>query len=1163
MEDSQLSEVNTGVNPEASIPQVINAARQKMQREDYNDALELVDAVYQEINIVDRIPLDGLKADCFHALGNFEAALECYENILRTEADTPYWVHVGYANVLERSGQNDDAISQMCSGLKKEFSRELLERAVTLSQFATTPAIAHKNIADTALELDKFAHVTETGEFLISKGLTLEGCRVFENVKLSNEDDRVALIKKMAIACIESGESKVANSRVELWLESNPECSELDGVIALCLEARILDSVQGMPCFTVAEGQSLSRLEVRLNGYRIRNCFQRYARLINDNEGKKPETERYLLILPKCYVDSKKDTYLLTIEDKENHNKIYSASYPTRKLVENDRELYLGDFEYIGDNRIHGWYLSEIDNTSKLEIYINDEYVDNIDADLDRTDVAEKYGKEFQQCGFDYLWSKDTQVNKVELRSTVTGLPVLGTPIKIQRIEQAVKNFEKIMAVSGVGENGVLNTASVEGLFQKLREQPAVSIEYNNADHNGSLNSGVSVVVPIYNALDDVRECLESILSTVNKTAYEIVCVNDCSTDKGIEPYLRDLAESNSNITFINSDVNRGFVKSVNKGLLARAYKDVVILNSDTVVPEAFVDRIHTAGQSDKSLGVITPLSNNATIFSFPLTLTENILEELSEFQEIDELLRKNASGDLFEVPTAHGYCMYVKGEVIEKVGILNEDEWGVGYGEENDYCQRVKMHGWRIAAYHGMYVAHTGSVSFGDEKRESQISKNLGRLNEIYPEYDKLIQKHIHEEGESRLARNKLQLLKYKTKSGVDDVLFVTHSLGGGTTEYLNRCVESLSIEGVRSIFLTTEENEIVICTPDKSLCCNYRFDEIPQLRAHLKILQAAELILNSTFNFPTELFDNIQDIVDNYTVVLHDYSWICPKINMIDASGSYCGMPSSDICVRCIEVGGTHESFNHSWKNVSVSLDLWLTKNKALLQNARMIIAPSHDTAKNMKSKYPDINIQVKHHMDNFKLSSSVVRYKADSIDDHVIGIFGMIGDHKGMQELKRLCWILAKRHPGIKMVFFGTLSETHWMKSYKNVSCAGEYSADNLGRLISKFKPTFGLFLSKWPETYCYTITDAVSNGVYPIALDIGAFPERMMLHNYGATIPFTSDVEKIYDSILSVVTSKEFSSASVNSIKSGVSYDLFSKNYFEIAVDSIEGQLKNTA
>jgi len=125
--------------------------------------------------------------------------------------------------------------------------------------------------------------------------------------------------------------------------------------------------------------------------------------------------------------------------------------------------------------------------------------------------------------------------------------------------------------------------------------------------------------------------------------------------------------------------------------------------------------------------------------------------------------------------------------------------------------------------------------------------------------------------------------------------------------------------------------------------------------------------------------------------------------------------------------------------WNNVSAGFDLWLTKNITLLKNARKVIAPSHDTAKRIRSKYPELEILVKYHMDNFSLEENAVRYRADSIEEQVIGIFGMIGDHKGMQELKQLSWLLTTRHPGIQIVFFGAMSEKSWMKeTYSRFVC-----------------------------------------------------------------------------------------------------------------------------
>ena len=104
---------------------VVNAiaeSRQKIEAKEFDAALQIIASVYDAGSALDRVPLDGLKADCFLGLGNLDEALECYERILAVQPDAPYWVHVGFANVLERMSQPEAAIEKMLVALRKEFS---------------------------------------------------------------------------------------------------------------------------------------------------------------------------------------------------------------------------------------------------------------------------------------------------------------------------------------------------------------------------------------------------------------------------------------------------------------------------------------------------------------------------------------------------------------------------------------------------------------------------------------------------------------------------------------------------------------------------------------------------------------------------------------------------------------------------------------------------------------------------------------------------------------------------------------------------------------------------------------------------------------------------------------------------------------------------------
>ena len=1151
---------------EALFAEVIAESRQKIELKDYSGALQIIATIYDSGSPTDRVPLDGLKADCFLALGDNDSALGCYERILENQSDAPYWVHVGYANTLERQGQNDKAIEQMSVALKKEFSYPLAERVIKLSQFSSSPTTVHKAVVDLSLEYGSEAQAIDIGELLILEGISSESGRLFESL-MQNCETQVPLITRMVQAHISVGEARLAIKKIEAWKSANVNDTRLDALYEFCLESRILDSVNGLPCILVEHGRTLKDFELRINGCRVRKGLERYSRpLLEDTVGlKNTQFKRYLIVFPECYLDTKKDTYSLQITELTGSLRGFTSSYSVTKVITDERELNQGDFEYLGGNRIHGWYHSKTDKVARLALHINGEFIEEIKVNKERPDIASIYGTDCLNCGFSYSWDSNLIVDELELRNTVTGLPVLCTPIKVQRLENAVRELENALARNTDREGSKVSSRAIEGVFESLRQMPQISVEHtqNYAELARSYEDGVSVVIPVYDGLNDVKRCLSSLLSSDNAVSFEILCVNDCSPDLNVKDYLHQVEKEHECISVINSEINRGFVKTVNKGLLARAYKDVIILNSDTVVPENFVDRLSAAHQLDKQYGVISPLSNNATIFSFPITLEDNKLSEFDEIYKVDSILRQNALEEMYAMPTGHGFCMFVAGEVLESVGTLNEEEWGLGYGEENDFCQRVKMHGWKIGAYYGMYVGHVGSVSFGNEQRETQISKNLKRLNEIYPEYDKLIQQHIIKEKDSRLARNRLQIINFRRENNPKDVLFVSHSLGGGTSEYINRCAASLGDENVRSVTLTTDDGNIVLCDQHKTLNCIYRFDEIAEVRTQLELLDLSDVILNSIFNFPSELFEKIKDIAGHYTVVIHDYSWVCPRINLIDATGAYCGMPSSEVCVKCVEVSGTHESFKSEWKSISTGMDLWLTKNKALLENARQVIAPSKDAADRIRKKFENLRPNVKYHSDAFKVSAEIERFTANTVEEQVVAVFGMIGDHKGMALFKQLSWLLSSRHAGVKLVFFGTMSEYDWLEGYSNVKCTGEYNQDNLASLIAQEKPTVSLFLSMWPETYCYALTDSIKHGVYPIAFDIGAFSERMEIHNFGTTVPFDTDSESLYRSIVDVICSEKFKLAKASNIKGGVDYSRFSAGYLEVDSSSSESPSESKA
>ena len=132
----------------------------------------------------------------------------------------------------------------------------------------------------------------------------------------------------------------------------------------------------------------------------------------------------------------------------------------------------------------------------------------------------------------------------------------------------------------------------------------------------------IDIIIPIYNAYEDLVKCISSIWRHTNLLKYRLILVNDRSTDPRIEPYLASI--SGGNVIVHNSIQNGGFSASVNIGMRYSENNDVILLNSDTIVTANWVEKITECAYSDENIATVTPLSNSATLASIPVFGQDN-----------------------------------------------------------------------------------------------------------------------------------------------------------------------------------------------------------------------------------------------------------------------------------------------------------------------------------------------------------------------------------------------------------------------------------------------------------------------------------------------------------------------------------------------------------
>ena len=237
------------------------------------------------------------------------------------------------------------------------------------------------------------------------------------------------------------------------------------------------------------------------------------------------------------------------------------------------------------------------------------------------------------------------------------------------------------------------------------------------------VSGDVDVVVCVHNALAHVERCLQSVL-TRTTVPYRLIIVNDGS-DAPTTNRLREIDTTHEVVTLIETDGPLGYTCAANRGLRASTATNVVLLNSDTIVPRLWLEDMLECMASGSSVGIVGPLSNAASWQSVPERTASDgrwAVNELPPGYNVDdyaELVWLSSKRRFPRVDFVNGFCFMVTRSVIERVGFLDEDTFPRGYGEENDYCIRAKDAGFELAIADNCFVYHAKSKSFGGVRRD------------------------------------------------------------------------------------------------------------------------------------------------------------------------------------------------------------------------------------------------------------------------------------------------------------------------------------------------------------------------------------------------------------------------------------------------------------
>lgn len=611
----------------------------------------------------------------------------------------------------------------------------------------------------------------------------------------------------------------------------------------------------------------------------------------------------------------------------------------------------------------------------------------------------------------------------------------------------------------------------------------------------------VDVVMPAYLGRAETLNAILHVLEADVRTGFDLIVIDDATPDPDLAADLEFL-EARGLITLLVQPENRGFVEAINRGMARSPDRDVVWLNSDTEVYDGWLDRLRDAAYSVPRVATVTPMSNNATICSYPRIDKNNAGDLEISWREIDRIAGRLNTGQTVVAPTAVGFCTYVRRDALDRIGDLDAGLFGRGYGEENDFSRRAIATGWTNLIAADVVVRHFGAVSFGTE-RARRIEGALAILDRRYPDYHAAVHRFLAEDPLSE-ARHALDAARLDRPKGQRNVLIVSHTLGGGTHQHVVDEITRLQ-ESECSVFVLTGG------TGGKKTCrlSHVGVGPLPafermeiasdRLWSVLASLELNEVRVHHLIDFepdaPAMFRQRLQALGVPYSFTVHDYFAVCPRVNMADLGGMYCGEPDDAGCSSCL----LRRSSVAGRPNIAE----WRNRYRDFLAAAAEVIVPDRDVADRLRKRFPELAnvVTVPHeHLG----PTPTLRPGTRQPGPLRVAVIGAIGPIKGVDVLFATAMRARRSENGPR---FTVIGYTHNDRAARacGISVTGAYDNAEVDLLIEQADPDVIWIPSIWPETYCYTLSIALRSGRPIAGFAVGAVATRLQDAGRGHLIP----------------------------------------------------------
>ena len=413
----------------------------------------------------------------------------------------------------------------------------------------------------------------------------------------------------------------------------------------------------------------------------------------------------------------------------------------------NKLQCYIDHFSTIGPYvKLSGWAF--VDNAPLRRLSVEAQGTSAIDSiDLisgqARPDVARAFSSETaRMSGFLGQGLIIIEDSNLVLKATLNDGSVVEENIgSVSLNEQGSFEFHRDKRRSSNGKLSNLSRLNpsyyamsmLPGVFDQRRPLPKSS------------DTPISVLSSVYRG----REYLDDFFGSFRRNTLnyaELIIVDNGNESQDLIDYLANAVQHVPRAKLVRVEHNEGYIEGIIRANAARSCDGhVVVLNTDIVLPQYWLERLVWPLDNMRNIATVTPYTNAGTVCSFPHIGIDNLMYLGAQVDEVDRAFQHiDPSALNISIPSGVGYCMAMHKDMLDRIGYFESTTFGLGYGEENDWCLKAEALGWSNILLPNLFVYHKHGGVYPSEQKQSLIQRNLEIICDRYPHYGQAVTDHF-----------------------------------------------------------------------------------------------------------------------------------------------------------------------------------------------------------------------------------------------------------------------------------------------------------------------------------------------------------------------------------------------------------------------------------